>query len=99
MTTAEARSRQLRVKWSSRERCLEYHFPTRKADGGMLAHAFEGQIHMHGKTLVKELEERGYNVKTLRFSIELYPPPPPPPAVMARAGAEGVDGDGRCVDD
>lgn len=96
--TAEQQERKLHVRWSKRERALLYHYPTRKADGGMLSHAFEGQIHLHGKTLVSELEERGYDITTLRFSIELKPPPPPPPAVMARVGAESVDGDGRPVD-
>lgn len=92
------RKRTLHVRWSKRERALLYHYPTRAQDGGMLSHAFEGQVHLHGITLTAELEERGYDVTTLRFSIQLKPPPPPAPVVMARAGAVAVDGDGRPTD-
>lgn len=87
--------RRLHVKWSKRENALMYYYPTRGSDGAVLSYAFEKTVQLHGSTLVRELEERGYDITTLRFSVALKPPPPPPPAVMARAGAVGVDGDGR----
>jgi hypothetical protein len=89
--------RKLYAKWSKRERAIVYG-GTNKPDGGMLAYEFEGAKGDFGRTLVKELEERGYDITTLQFSVAKKPPPPPPPVVMARAGAVGVDADGREID-
>lgn len=91
------RDRMLTARWSSKEGDILFHFP-RKVDGHMLSGAFCSDVLIGGRTLRQELEARGYDITTLRFSIALKPPPPPPPAVMARAGAVGVDADGRPVD-
>lgn len=40
------------------------------ADGRILSNALEGAPVFDGKTLVEELEARGYDLSTLRFSIE-----------------------------
>lgn len=58
----------LRCRWSKRERDLLFIFP-RKADGSLLAAAFTS-VEIHGKTLRAHLEERGYDITTLRFSIK-----------------------------
>lgn len=64
---------ELRVEWRKRDEnghrdpALYYMGP--KQTGGLLADAFEGVL-LHGdKALVKELEERGYDITTLRFSV------------------------------
>lgn len=40
------------------------------SDAGMLSTAFNYVKGLHGTTLVKELEARGFDLTTLRFSIE-----------------------------
>ena len=59
----------LLAKWSQKEKALLYFFP-QKSDGGMLASAFEQDKLLLGKTLVQELELRGYDITTLRFHID-----------------------------
>jgi len=56
----------LRVSWCKREETLLYHTPAgthTKPDG----HFMYGVI---GDSVIAELEERGYDPKTLKFSIE-----------------------------
>jgi hypothetical protein len=56
----------LRVTWSKRDRTTLYHYPLgsqTKCDGGFLS----GHI---TEALANELEERGYDKTTLKFSIE-----------------------------
>jgi hypothetical protein len=57
----------LTVRWSRRERALLYdgHKPT----GGLLAYYFEHVENYDKRTLSAELEARGYDLTTLRFSI------------------------------
>ena len=69
--------RRLRVCWGKPEgdrpwsRDLIYHYPTRSADGALLAYAFSG-IKVHGdSSLVEALEARGFDISTLKFSIQL----------------------------
>jgi hypothetical protein len=60
----------LRIYWSKRESALVYDGsnPT----GGLLATMLEGvPYELDHKTLAKELEARGYDLSTLRFSIRL----------------------------
>lgn len=62
----------LSVRWSKRERALLYHGS--KPTGGMLATHFETTTAFEGvgeppRSLVKELEARGYDITTLRFSV------------------------------
>lgn len=67
----------LTVKWSKRENALMYNGS--KQTGGMTAYIFETKI-VHDKTVlsdsshreltfIKELEDRGYDITTLKFSI------------------------------
>jgi hypothetical protein len=45
-----------------------------KSDARILSNALE-EVHVHdGKTLIEELEARGYDLSTLRFSIKLKTP-------------------------
>lgn len=59
----------LSAKWSAKEKSILYSYP-RKQDGGMLAAAFEMCKLLDNKTLLQELEDRGYDITTLKFSIE-----------------------------
>lgn len=63
----------LRVYWSKRERALVYDGA--KTAGGMLSYHFEVVPTLHHPSLVKDLEDRGYDLTTLRFSIRKKPTP------------------------
>ena len=43
------------------------------SDGRILCNYFENTVR-HGSTLLRELEERGYDITTLKFSIEMKNP-------------------------
>lgn len=56
----------LRVVWSKQEECLMFHFPLgiqTQCDAGFLNGVFS-------KEFLGELGIRGYDIKTIRFSIE-----------------------------
>lgn len=44
-----------------------------KADARMLSHIFEGAKSEDGRTLAQDLEYRGYDLSTLKFSIQQRP--------------------------
>jgi hypothetical protein len=52
----------LKANWSKRERDVMIHYP-RSPDGHWLAGVFD-------KSFVDELDRRGYDVTTLRFSVK-----------------------------
>ena len=52
----------LRATWSKREQDVMIHFP-RKCDGHYLSGVFD-------KRFIQEMQQRGYDLTTLRFSIE-----------------------------
>ena len=62
----------LRAYWSKKEGDLMFWSPTRQSEGGVLW-SFLDHIEIdngHGpKTLLKELNDRGFDIKTLRFSV------------------------------
>ena len=62
----------LRAYWSKREDDLMLYSPTRQSEGRVL-HSFLNSIEIdngHGpRTLLEELDARGFDIKTLRFSI------------------------------
>lgn len=57
----------LKIYWSKREKALLYNGP--KQTGGLLASLFEQHRNSDGRTLAQELDARGYDLTTLRFSI------------------------------
>lgn len=58
-------------------------------DGRILSNALEG-AHIHGgKTLCEELIARGYDITTLRFSIQQK--------ARGIPAGEGIDADGNCM--
>lgn len=70
------------VRWSKRERALLYHFECEKPTSMLIAHVFEGikmgDLYSYtgrekqpgdDHTFAKELEARGYDLTTLKFSI------------------------------
>jgi len=63
------RDNTLSVQWSARENALLYHHDRSSSDGGMLAVYFEAMKWPADKTLAEELDRRGFDLKTLRFSI------------------------------
>ena len=63
----------LSAYWSKREEDLMFHHPAGPqtgADGHMLYGAVCHDKLIGGLPLAKELERRGYDIKTLKFSIE-----------------------------
>lgn len=56
----------LTYKWLKKEKDFSIHYP-RKCDGHLLYSFFEGYI--NAKELFKELEQRGYDLTTLKFEI------------------------------
>lgn len=70
------------VRWSKRERALLYHFEREKPTSMLIAHVFEGitmgdlyrgvgreKREGDERTFAQELEARGYDLTTLKFSI------------------------------
>ncbi len=65
-------SNKLRIYWSKREKDIMYYHPKWGVDGRLLHHYFDHIKYNTGggeTTLTKELERRGFDIKTLRFSI------------------------------
>lgn len=64
---------ELRVVWSKREEDLLFHFNGQKADSHLIHSMLCAErLKLDGefeRSFVHELEARGYDVKTLRFSI------------------------------
>jgi len=73
----------LRAKWSKKENCLEYFYPDDSANGCLLHNIFTikdlGTYHpspfnefvrFFDGSVLDELDRRGYDIKTLKFSIE-----------------------------
>ena len=73
--TPVAKNGELLVKYGQEhgDRDLYYCYPENecgmKRDSKMLMLAFESADTFDGKTLRKELEDRGYDIETLKFSI------------------------------
>jgi hypothetical protein len=60
----------LLATWSKRERDMLYDY-SRKADGGLLHYALSQPVPgCEGRTLLQELERRGYDVTTFRLVID-----------------------------
>jgi hypothetical protein len=65
--------KRLRVAWSKRERALLYHFEDYSSNSSLLSSFFEHLKYPGEKTLAQELEARGYDLTTLKFSIQKKP--------------------------
>ena len=72
---------ELKVRYSKREKDLLIEYP-RRCDGSLMYYhlccehphynfGMKDKLYEMEKSLVKELEERGYDIKTLKFSIKL----------------------------
>lgn len=59
----------LRIRWSKREQDIQYIYP-RRCDGSYLHYALSHLAKYDGKNFFEELEARGYDLKTIEFSIE-----------------------------
>ncbi len=60
----------LKVWWSKRERDIMYDWDKHPSDGHLLDNFFCYTQGLGGKTFVQELEDRGFDITTLRFTIE-----------------------------
>ncbi len=64
--------------WSKKENDIMFHYPTSKPDGHLLClwlctGRWDGRS--MGKSLMEELDERGFDTTTIKFSIRLKEPP------------------------
>ncbi|MEN3212283.1 hypothetical protein PUR23_19930 [Methylorubrum populi] len=69
--------------WDEPDLCYAWGDRHIKPDSRMLMMAFEQVPVFEGKTLRQELEARGYDITTLRFSIEQKATPTPTPGGLA----------------
>jgi hypothetical protein len=94
-------SETLRARWSKRERDILYSYPRHGSEGAILHHHFSilrdpelrvaDYYRPAGKTLIEELEARGYDITTLKFSIKLKASS----ASRTGEGAGEPEGEGR----
>lgn len=61
--------KKLTIKWSKREKDLMFNYPS-KPDGHLMHNAFSYTPTSSGKSLIEELTARGYDITTIKFSIE-----------------------------
>jgi hypothetical protein len=74
----QAKPGELKISWASHERgdppCLVYSWgdgiSRGKSDGAVLSYFFETHQWPEKRTLAAELDARGYDLTTLRFSIQ-----------------------------
>lgn len=62
----------LRIYWSKKQRDVMFYHPKHKVDSSLLYHYFSCIKYDTGggeATLVEELERRGFDTSTIRFSI------------------------------
>jgi hypothetical protein len=69
-------------RWSKKENDLLFSYP-RRCDGHLLYGALSCKRHNSitnewDNSIIEELEARGYDIKTLKFSIALKATPAPP---------------------
>lgn len=58
-------------RWSKRERDYLFSYPTSKSDGGWLYYVMCVRKDDDGKrTLIEELDARGFDPKTLRIQVD-----------------------------
>lgn len=74
----------LAAYWSHKEDDMNFHYPTFKGDGGWLNgwfyHVIQKKTYdwetVSGKSFMEELRDRGFDLKTLRFTVEIDPTHP-----------------------
>jgi hypothetical protein len=71
MSAQKAKPRRLRVYWDKREKDLTFYHPTQRADGHLLHYVFNCVALSSGLSFVQELKQRGFDVTTLKFSVDL----------------------------
>lgn len=71
--------RKLTVKWSKRAKDHVIHYPDDKTDLHFICHAFTmPRLRVgrdFGPSVIEELDDRGYDVTTLKFEIALKEEP------------------------
>lgn len=66
----------LRIRWSKREHDLMFHHDRHRPDGHLMNYFFCFLKSGQERTFVEELEARGFDLTTLKFSILRKPEPP-----------------------
>lgn len=69
-----ARTGRMLLRWSKQFKDFRLDWPKSKADMRYLYWLFFGFRDEHGRTVIEELEARGYDTKTLRIQIDLRQP-------------------------
>jgi len=73
MANRRTKETTLVARWSPKEKDIVYSYPTSKADGHFLHYVFDVPRKREDGTyddpIWKQLEDRGYDIKTARFSI------------------------------
>jgi hypothetical protein len=78
--------------WSPKEQDVEFCYP-RRADGHLLHGFFSyAKVGHDGEPLLKELEARGYDLRTIRFSVSLKEKPRAPHVTAVEACPHGCVG-------
>lgn len=66
----QSNSEYLKMHWSKAERDIRYVYPTHKWDAALLHSLVTSPMYgVATKSFIQELEARGYDIKTIRFSI------------------------------
>lgn len=71
-----SKKRKLVARWDKREEDVVFIWPTRKTDGHLLHHVLASKRYAPDsntweRSLLEELERRGYDITTFRFEIAL----------------------------
>jgi len=84
----------LAAYWDPKEDDLMMHWPTRKADGHLLHGVFSYAPKSRGSeaSLLDELTRRGFDVKTIRFTVQLKERPREPHVTAVEACPHGCVG-------
>jgi hypothetical protein len=82
-------ARTLTARWCKHEADVIFDGPGAR----MLCDAMAIHKWLNNKTVLNELRDRGFNLHTLRFSCEMFPPPPDNVA-PAKCGPVNVDANG-----
>lgn len=73
MSESSAKPGRLLGRWSKREKDFLFSYPS-KPDGHYLYGVFCFIKDVNGRTLVEELERRGYDITTLRLQVDRKKP-------------------------
>lgn len=68
--SSAAKRGRLLARWSKRWKDFRVDYPSNKSDAALLFWLFCSRRDEDGRTVIEDLERRGYDTKTLRFQID-----------------------------